>query len=550
MRGSFWAGLGLLGVVFVAGCRNGQETGVVQPSLDGGGSVGGPGGDAGTADAGPADGGSTGPVDAGSDAGTPPADGGGDAGLPDGGVATDGGSPDGGIDGGTTGGADGGTDGGITFGGTGPWPIGNVEYGFADGIEETPVVGMTTDETQNRWAATHDALYLLRPGDKRFTRFDARSGLHLASNPESYCDNWAPGHECPILGAAADRGISEIVGGGPDEVFVGYYGNEDGPQDWTDPNRHSGKVDRIKLSPGSTIAITVDRFDLVSSDSAQYWHNRTVQRLIYDHFLHPHELYVGTNHGVDRLQPDNFVAHPTGWFNGVDGNLRWMADHLHPRACYHQACVGDSGQRLGEWRGLALDLKGDLWVAGRWAAGRIRWSPVLSDWWKTPRPDGSGTAFAPNFGDPYTGGCTGNMPVFCPPQGGDPVALSAVTVAPDGTAWWASGPYYYTAMDRDYGIASWKGHGFTYYDPMRDAGLVESNVRDMVALPDGRLVLASPSGGIVFWNPATSAHVNLRRGQGIPDDRVFRLELDTMVNPPALHVSTYGGAAVLRVLPQ
>jgi hypothetical protein len=30
---------------------------------------------------------------------------------------------------------------------------------------------------------------------------------------------------------------------------------------------------------------------------------------------------------------------------------------------------------------------------------------------------------------------------------------------------------------------------------------------------------------------------------------VLRLQLDTMVNPPALLVATTGGAAVLRVLP-
>ena len=77
----------------------------------------------------------------------------------------------------------------------------------------------------------------------------------------------------------------------------------------------------------------------------------------------------------------------------------------------------------------------------------------------------------------------------------------------------------------------------------------EVNVRDLVALPDGRLVLAGPNSGLVFWDPATGKHTQVRAGGGIPDDHVLRLELDTMVNPPALHVSTYGGAAVLRVLP-
>ncbi len=533
---AFWVGLGLGAVLSVSGCRGGSEV-VYQPPADAGSGNLAPGDsgtpadagaalDAGSADAGPADAGSA-------DAG--PADGG----------STDAGStdPDGGL-------ADGG-DGGVIFGGPGPWPIENVQYGSAQGIQEAPVVGMTTDESQNRWAATHDALYLLRPGDKHFTRFDAVSGLHLPGNPVLYNDSSFGDGNSKIPGAAAPPGISEIVGGGPGEVFVGYYGIDDGSEDWFDPNRHSGKIDRVRLTPaGSATPITVDRFDLVSSNTAEFWHNRTIQRMIYDHFIHKHELYAGTNHGVDRFQPDNFVAKPVGWFNGVNGNWQWMSDHLHPRACFHAPCGNsDSNQRLGDWRGLALDQGGDLWVAGRWAAGKIRWSAALSDWWQTPRPDGSGVAINPAFGDPYDGGCLGNAPVFCPPLEGDPVALSAVTVAPDGTVWWASGPYYYTPTDKNYGLASYRGRGFSYYDPMRDAGLLESNVRDLVALPDGRLALASPSGGVVIWNPATNVHVNIRGGQGIPDDRVFRLELDTMVTPPALHVSTYGGAAVLRVLP-
>jgi hypothetical protein len=97
-----------------------------------------------------------------------------------------------------------------------------------------------TGETQNRWAATHEALYLMRPGEKRFRRYDAHDGLHLQGNPVRYCDSWAPDRACPIYGGAADPGIT-------------------------------------------------DRFDLVAGVSAQFWHDRTVQRLLYDHVQHPHE---------------------------------------------------------------------------------------------------------------------------------------------------------------------------------------------------------------------------------------------------------------------
>src|SRR6266852_8318247 len=50
------------------------------------------------------------------------------------------------------------------------WPVTNVTYGAANGILESPIVGTTTDESQNLWVATHQALYLLRVGETRLGR--------------------------------------------------------------------------------------------------------------------------------------------------------------------------------------------------------------------------------------------------------------------------------------------------------------------------------------------------------------------------------------------
>ncbi|MHB8879485.1 MAG: hypothetical protein ACYC8T_37810, partial [Myxococcaceae bacterium] len=79
-------------------------------------------------------------------------------------------------------------DSGPVFGGPGPWPLTNRSYGLEHGILESPVVGTSTDETQNLWVATHEALYLLEPGQTRFRRYDADDGLHLQGNPVTYCD--------------------------------------------------------------------------------------------------------------------------------------------------------------------------------------------------------------------------------------------------------------------------------------------------------------------------------------------------------------------------
>ena len=484
------------------------------------------------------------------------------------------------------------TDAGPKFGGPGPWPTTNEIYGAADGIQESPVVGVSTDETQNMWVATPRALYVMRPGQTKFTRFDENTGspdvpnqknealtyvgnrLHLASNPVTYCDNNfgnelnlspPPDEACPIYGAADPHGgISEIVGGGPNEVFVGYWGThtwDDKDGTWADPYRHTGKVDRVRLQADGSIEVV--RFDMVSNDDVAFWHDKTVERMIYDHFIHPHELYVGCDHGVTKFSPDKWHA-PVGWFASGPNNDEWMSDHLHAQACYHAHCVDDSNQRLGDWRALALSSSGDLWTGGRWAAGKISYVADNNKWWVTPRlqPDGTKVpAIKPSFGDPYDGNCAGNRPIFCPPQEGDYVNLSAVAVTKDpqtgqDKVWFSSGIVSGDPLDINYGVAAYLAHpgpgqqAWTYYDPVNNLGMAETNVRDMVALPDGRLVLAGPNSGLVVWDPVTGKHFAIRAGGGIPSDQVYRLEVDTMVDPPALHVATAGGAAVIRQIPK
>lgn len=529
-----------------------------------------------------------------------------DAGTQDAGGTEDAGSTDAGADAGT----DGGTK--ASFGGPGPWPIANITYGAREGIQETPVVGFTTDESQNIWVATNAALYLMRPGQKSFQRFDATGGrndgngdvaLHLQSNPVEYCADrfFDGGDKSCRFGAAADPGISEIVGGGPNEVFVGYYGFHDysHPEtdgEWFDPYRHTGKLDRVRIKADASgrpvldargnVRIDVVRFDLAAGNSVQFWHDRTVYKMVYDHFTHPHELYVGTEHGVDKISPDLWFPPNPSW--PFLDYLHWMSDHLHPVACLHQLCISDDKsnesrnvQMMGEWRGLALSAKGDLWVGGKWSAGKIFYTAPNTELKPdgTPKSDGTTgwfqrggkafedpkTGFSYSFGNIFCGtngtrdewnGSTfvhstcspmsGTPPVFWPPAPGDPVSISAVTEAPDGTTWWASSP---NGPFPAYGIASYDGHRFKYFDPMRDAGLGESSVSDLLALPDGRIVVAGPNSGVVFWDPVKGTRVSLRGGSGLPDDHVQRLELDRMVDPPALHISTWGGAVVLRKLP-
>ena len=438
----------------------------------------------------------------------------------------------------------GGGSGSTHFSGPGPWGMDDRRYDTSSGILEQPVIGASTDEAQNLWVATNGALYLLKPGDKTFRRFGVKDGLHLSGNPVRYCDADFGGGDrrCPIFGQAAQQGISEITGGAAGEVFVGYYGLDDGSADWSDPNRHTGKLDRVRLKTDGTLQ--VDRMDLVSTTTAEFWHNRTVQRLLYDHFQHPHELYVGTNHGVDRIWPDKYRAPAQNeWF--LKAANEWMSDHLHPQVCYHHKCdKTESDLMLGDWKGLALSADGNLWVAGRWTAGQIRWTQDLASWLNRPGDQ----IFAVAFGDGYVRGvCNAdgfcNQPVYKIPAEGDIISVQAAAVAADGRVWFASGRT--NASDAPQGLAVWDGKTFRYFDPVRDAGMAERDVRDMLALPDGRLVLAGPNTGVTVWDPASG-----RRGTiAVPDPHVLRMELDRMVDPPTLYVSTYGGVAAIRRFP-
>jgi len=475
----------------------------------------------------------------------------------DGGVVSNGppaaGTPGGGVDAGTpatpAGGVDAGTPGAVPqFGGLGPWPNSNQTFGSAQGIAEAPVVGMSTDEAQNLWVATNTALYLLKPGDTTFKRYASADGLHLMDNPdlitEDSCSSTAV-----VAAAAVSPGISTIVGGAAGEVFVGYFGTLKGIGDCTDPavERHSGKLDRVRLRADGTLEVA--RFDLASAGfGLNFWENRTIFRMVYDHFQHPHTLYVGADHGVDLILPDKYRPPNPGEWSGLP-ILEYMGDHLHPVVCVEPGgapcpTVGEGSQRMGEWRGLAVSpVDGDLWVAGRWAAGKIRWDPLGPLHWEHDRSGAQ--AFSEAFGDP----AATNPPVFPVTTEGDIVSLTAVAATPDDTAWFGNRNIFSNPTEQDRGVASFRhGAGFTYYNPS-DLGMSEQAVQDIVALPDGRLVFAGPTTGLVFYDPATKQHVAMRAGSGIPDDRVTRLELDTMVDPPALHVSTFGGAATIRVFP-
>jgi hypothetical protein len=458
-----------------AGCRGGETAPIDDPIVEGPR-------DAGPSDAGPED---AGPGDSGPpDAGPPPPDPHRVGGL-----------------------------------GAGPWPTAPITvYDGANGLLEAPI-SASTDEAENIWVVTTRALYLLKPGERLFRRYTADDGLHVG-----------PGWTEP-------PDFTLVVGGRAGECFVGYYAHDThNPPDkdahsYRDPMAHMGKMDQVRLKPDLTLE--VNRYDFHNSNNWEHYETRTVTSAVYDHFQHPGELYVGSNHGVTRIQPAKFRLPATpaerSWSHRVE--KEWYADHVHP-------VVWTSGVNahvvFGDFFGLTLGDDGRLWMGGLTSAGAIRWTADLQFWLESYLGH---NPFVPAFESP---------PVFYPPTQGGNVNLRAVAVTSDGIAWFASGEVE-SWRGPTFGLAAWDGRFFHYYSPTA-IGAAEYNVLEMVAWED-KLVLGFPSTGLLVWRPGEPRGKRLGIKDGLPGEAIGRMSLDRMVDPPQLLVPTEGGLAVLRKLP-
>ena len=407
--------------------------------------------------------------------------------------------------------------------GLGPWPAAPITvYGSAQGLLEAPL-SASTDEAENLWVVTQRALYLLRPGDKVFRRLTAADGLHV-------------GH-----GWTEPPDFTMVVGGRAGECFVGYFAHDThtppDPNAHTDldPIAHLGKMDQVLLKPDLTLQ--VNRYDFHNSNDQHFWETRTVTSFVYDHFQHPGELYVGSNHGVTRVQPAKFRL-PVTPQEKSDAHFEWLyyADHVHPVVCDNGFCgqLANPHYVFGDFFGLTLADDGRLWMGGLTSAGAIRWTSDLQSWRESFAPF---NPFVPAFDNP---------PVFKPGSHGGNVNIRAVAVTADGMVWFASGEQE-SWRGPTFGLASWDGRIFQYVDP-RSICAPEFNVVEMVAWDD-RLVLGFASTGLLVWKPGEPSGKRLGMKEGLPGEAIGRISLDRMVDPPQLFVPTEGGLAVVRSLP-
>jgi hypothetical protein len=446
------------------------------------------------------------------DAGTP------DAGTPDAGTP-DAGPVDAGPDAHRIGGL-----------GSGPFPSDPLAiYGSSQGLLEAPV-SASIDESENLWVVTQSALYLLQPGAKVFRRYTARDGLH-----------YGPGYTEP-------PDITLVEGGGPGECFVGYAARDTNVSMFpdahrsTDPWAHMGKMDQVLLQADGSLK--VNRYDLRNTNNGSYYETRTITSMVYDHFQHPGNLYVGSNHGVTRIIPANYFPPPLPLTDDTHAERGWYADHVHPWTCIGGPCDGNRVPTFGDWFGLTLAPDGRLWMGGLTNAGALNFKEKLTDWiqsWQPVNP------FSPSFEWP---------PVFLPPSMGDPVNIRGVAVTPDGVVWFVSGEVE-SWRGRTYGIAAYDESCpkrkpacslFTYFDPT-ELGAIEYNILEVQTLADGRLLFGFPSSGLLVWQPGERKGRRLTQRDGLPGERIGRISLDKMHDPPLLLVPTDGGLAVFRHLP-
>jgi hypothetical protein len=407
--------------------------------------------------------------------------------------------------------------------GLGPFPADPLTiYGSAQGLLEAPI-SASVDEGENLWVVTERALYLLAPGGKLFRRYTAQDGLH-----------YGPGYTEP-------PDITLVEGGSKGECFVGYFARDTNSSMfkdahmWTDPWAHLGKMDQVLLQPDGSLK--VNRYDLRNSNDGHYYETRTIMSMVYDHFQHPGNLYVGSNHGVTRIVPAKYYPPPhldVDPFNTFD-ERQWYADHVHPWVCIGGPCDGARVSTFGDWFGLTLAPDGRLWMGGLTNAGAIGFKDKLEDWvqsWQPVNP------FVPAFEWP---------PVYLPARMGDPVNIRGVAVTHDGMAWFVSGGAEGWRSPH-YGIAAWDGKRFTYFDPIA-LGAVEDNVLEVQALDDGRLLFGFAGSGLMVWEPGEKKARRITQRDGLPGERIGRIAQDRMHDPPLLLVPTDGGLALFRSLP-
>lgn len=236
-------------------------------------------------------------------------------------------------------------------------------YGTANGGPRT-VFGVSADRGGNIWVAGgEEGLFLLRPGADRFRRFTTDDGLR----PYGY-----PTAEQGVIDRVFLKVIA-VAGGPANTVFVGYEGLEEPPgeygceDNWDGPSPDpdiykSGDADKVVLSGDS---IRVVHYDISSGQGVVGGEPRgreklcSVYRIVYD--AGSASLWFGGNHAYAWGDP-GYAGDPTCY-----GQLGCSGVMEHAHALLNGYAKEDStgvAALTDDYRGVALDPSGELWVGG------------------------------------------------------------------------------------------------------------------------------------------------------------------------------------------
>ncbi len=397
----------------------------------------------------------------------------------------------------------------------GPWPMESVlNYSLRYELDEVQSVGV--DEGYNIWLLDGDRIGVLRPGDTAPT--------------------WTEGVGQAEGGFGSDElatGSTVICGGSAGRAYVGYSADElDDPfiygpdgrsfpaYDDPDPGRYKssryqeyqkGDMDVVRLLPDGRVVLEEHlqrsarvngprNLGIRNTNDHHFDEDRTVlscMRVMRGR--HKGQLYIGTNHGVTRL-------------DGLTYN-----SHRHP-VWFKEGSGGDPKQMAGYTYALGLGLDGEVLIGNEWNLGIVMPSEDLADW---DRVDES---------------------------------LNRSTVTS------AHLPEVNRLEEKDYWRGFQQTTDGRYYLASARYGLWELHIRDqnevsgtkLPGAPDALTALAATGDGSLFigtrrdglWRLDTS-HL-LTRVDEVEGDEVKQLVYDPTVLPSMLYILTDEGLTVLR----
>ncbi|HZA49391.1 MAG TPA: hypothetical protein VE549_01550, partial [Myxococcaceae bacterium] len=240
----------------------------------------------------------------------------------------------------------------------GPWPTtAALNYTATYGLGFVQSVGV--DDAYNIWLLNGDRIGVLRPGTNKPVWTAAPIGQA------------APGFGVDKLATYS----TVICGGAADQAYVGYATTEPVNPKWesvTDPEFLKGDMDVVQLNPNGTITLTEHlsksagssqpwpplKIGIHNSNDWHYDEDRTV--LVCKKVMQGRdkgELYIGTNHGVTRIQGLFYNSHRHPDFYNPPGVLRMAYSH-----------------------GLGFALNGDVLIANDWMIGMVAPPEALVDW--------------------------------------------------------------------------------------------------------------------------------------------------------------------------